>query len=503
MSKNLKIYYTSDTHGYIFPTDYINKEQKPMGVLSLKSSFKKDGNTLVLDGGDTIQGSAFAKYMWENQTDTNPITDVFNEVGYDYVTLGNHDFNYNYEGAYSFVKNLKAQCILANVIDHKGKLNFKPYSIRTLENGIKVGIIGIVTDYVSLWEKPEHLTHLEILDAFETMKTTLDIVRPLCDITVVIYHGGFEADIATGRILAKGKENIGYRVCKELDVDLLLTAHQHMPLEGRELFGTHVLQLPPNASKYAEINIEIDGNTKSISSNFYFPNPIDSKEISKDLLQTQDKIQHWLDQDVGCFSQAIEPISKLDMSLKGSKLADFCNKVQLEYTGADFSCTSLGNNPMGFKEQVTTRDILAAYQFPNTIKVLEIDLNTLKKALERCGEYYALENGKVEVAECFVYPKVEHYNYDFFAGFDYVFDITKPVGQRVESITINAKPLEDKNYTIAMSDYRATGTGGYEFYADCLLVKEYGIDLQELIIEYVRKQKCVVVEDVKNFEVKF
>ena len=503
MEKRLKIYYTSDTHGYLFPTDYVNKEEKAMGVLSSGKAFNKDGNTLILDGGDTIQGSAFVKYMRENQGEGHAISEVFNEAGYDYVTLGNHDFNYDYTGTLSYLSHLNAECVLANVIDHKGQLGLKPYVIHTLENGLKVGIIGLVTDYVSLWEKPQHLEHLEVQDTFEAAKRTLEEVKPLCDLTVAIYHGGFEADLVTGKALAKGKENVGYQICKELDFDVLLTAHQHMPVEGQYIHGTYTLQLPANAAKYAEVEVVVTKEGKSITSHCHMPEPISMEEVPVKLIQMQEQVQHWLDQKVGCFSEAIPPLSKLELALKGSRLADFCNQVQFEHTGADFSCTSLGNNPIGFNEEVTTRDIMAAYQFPNTIKVLEIDKATLKKALERSAQYYTVKEGEIVISDCFITPKVEHYNYDFFAGLDYVFDISKPIGERVTSMTVNGKPLEDRKYTIAMSDYRATGTGGYEFYSECLLVKEYGVDIQELVIEYIRKVECVKVNNQVNFEVKF
>lgn len=503
MEKRLKIYYTSDTHGYLFPTDYVSKEEKPMGVLSCGTAFEKDGNTLILDGGDTIQGSAFAKYMWENQTEGCAISEVFNKAGYDYVTLGNHDFNYDYQGAKRYLSHLEATCVLANVIDHKGDLGLKPYVIHTLENGLKVGLVGLVTDYVSLWEKPEHLQHLEILDTFETAKRTLEEVKPLCDVTVGIYHGGFEADLKSGELLAKGKENVGYRICKELDFDILLTAHQHMPVEGTELHGTYVLQLPANAAKYAQVEVVVGEEGKKITAQCLAPEAIDLTQVPQGLAEMQDKVQTWLDQKVGRFSEAITPLSKLDLALQGSKLASFCNRVQLAHTGADFSCTSLGNNPIGFNKEVTTRDIMAAYQFPNTIKVLEVDEAILRQALERSAEYYTLKDGEIVISECFISPKVEHYNYDFFAGLEYTFDISRPVGERVTKITVNGKPLENRKYTIAMSDYRATGTGGYEFYSECPLVKEYGVDIQELIIEYIKGHECIIVDGSNNFEVKF
>ena len=55
--KNLKVYFTSDLHGYMYPTDYIDRSQKNIGLLNIINQFEKDCNTLIIDAGDTIQGS--------------------------------------------------------------------------------------------------------------------------------------------------------------------------------------------------------------------------------------------------------------------------------------------------------------------------------------------------------------------------------------------------------------------------------------------------------------
>ena len=92
--KNLKIYFTSDLHGYIYPTDYRNNDKKNMGLLNIINSYKKDENTLIIDGGDTIQGSPFTTYISKEKYDMHPVAKAMNIGGYDYITLGNHDFNY-------------------------------------------------------------------------------------------------------------------------------------------------------------------------------------------------------------------------------------------------------------------------------------------------------------------------------------------------------------------------------------------------------------------------
>lgn len=60
--KKLTIYFTSDLHGYIYPTDYRGSEEKELGLFKCASRFHKDGNTLVIDGGDILQGSPLGAF---------------------------------------------------------------------------------------------------------------------------------------------------------------------------------------------------------------------------------------------------------------------------------------------------------------------------------------------------------------------------------------------------------------------------------------------------------
>ena len=78
-----------------------------------------------------------------------------NRCGYDYVTLGNHDFNYGMAYLDSYLDALHARCVCQNVRRADGSTRF-PARVHTLENGLRVGIVGIVTDYVNIWERPDY-----------------------------------------------------------------------------------------------------------------------------------------------------------------------------------------------------------------------------------------------------------------------------------------------------------------------------------------------------------
>ena len=99
MEKTVQIYYTSDTHGHIFPVNYAANCSEKSGLLNLADQMEKDGNTLVLDGGDSLQGTPLTQYYLENRGrwPVHPVAAAFNAMGLDYFTLGNHDFNFGYE----------------------------------------------------------------------------------------------------------------------------------------------------------------------------------------------------------------------------------------------------------------------------------------------------------------------------------------------------------------------------------------------------------------------
>ena len=118
--KNLKIYFTSDMHGYLYPTNYIDKEPKNIGLINMINDFKKDGNTLIMDAGDTIQGSPLTYYLSGQKFNIHPIADIMNSAGYDFITLGNHDFNYGLLYLRKYLRTLNAKCLSANVVDKTG-----------------------------------------------------------------------------------------------------------------------------------------------------------------------------------------------------------------------------------------------------------------------------------------------------------------------------------------------------------------------------------------------
>ncbi len=489
MEQTFRIYYTSDTHGHVFPVNYASNTAEASGLLNLACQVEKDGDSLILDGGDSLQGTPLLQYYLDHPRafPLHPVAAAFNALGLDYFTLGNHDFNFGYAALKHYLLSMNAVCLCANLMDLKGELPLRAEAVHTLASGLRVGVTGIVTDHVNVWEQPQNLEHLRITDAFTAAKNSLARLRPQCDVCVCIYHGGFEEDLATGQLLSSSGENLACKLARELDFDLLLTGHQHMAVEGVRLGRSYAVQPPANAGQYLRIQGVHSGGSCRFSSALLPVGQRHPAQPYESLLPLQAQVQVWLDQPLGILQRPIPPEEKLPAALQGSQVAALFNQVQLAATGADFSCTSLGNTPVGLASPVTMRGVTSAYLFSNTLVVLEVTEPVLRAALERCAAYFTLKDGRPTVSDAFLLPKIEHYNYDFFAGLAYTFDLRRPVGSRVTRLArLGGGPLGPGPFRLCTSNYRATGTGGYEALRNCPVLWRGSTEMPELVARYIQ-----------------
>ena len=201
--------------------------------------------------------------------------------------------------------------------------------------------------------------------------------------------------------------------------------------------------------------------------------------------------QDWLDQVVGHLEAPLTLDTPLHMATNGTPLADLFNTVQLAASGAQISVTSLANDAAGLPQTVRRRDILNAYPYTNTLTILQITGAVLRRAMERSAEYFIRNaDGTLRISDAFLKPKVEHYNYDYYAGVHYVFDCSRPIGQRVTELCVNGRPVADDDvFTACLSSYRASGTGGYDCYVGCPVLREIGTEMSDLLLDFFQPNR--------------
>ncbi|MBO0439820.1 bifunctional metallophosphatase/5'-nucleotidase [Candidatus Enterococcus ikei] len=503
MKQQLKIYYTSDVHGYLFPTNYADTQEKEMGLLKCIPNFQKDQNTLIIDGGDMLQGSALASYSQAHPEEGFPQAKVLNQTGYDFVTLGNHDVNFGTSYLYRYLEALDAVCVCENILDAKDQTKKFPWTIKTLGNGLKVGIVGVVTDYINVWEKEDNIKDIIVSDPFETAKQALEEVKPQVDLTICIYHGGFERDVKSGKRLSKTSENVGYKICEELEFDLLLTGHQHLLIEGQLLHGTYIVQPSANATTYFEIDIEIVENNIKITSTVGKPSVQPEVELLEQLQPLETKVQSWLDQTIGKLNSDALAGDKLEMALRGSPVVELIGAVQLAESQAQIAVVSLANTSPGFHKEVTMRDVIATYPYTNHLITLRITGKQLKEVIEKNTNYFSIDDqNQVIISPSYLYPKVEHYHFDFFIGVEYTVDLCQKLGNRVNALRYKNQLIEEEDeFTIALSDYRASGGGGFPTYLECPVINEGAQEIVESIVTYIQSQEEIDLPKMLDYKI--
>ena len=93
MKIEFKIIYTSDSHGRITAYDFMKKSYGPFGLSRLNQYLNEiEEPYLLIDNGDFLQGSPLLDVTRKEKI-SQPVANVFNRMGYQYVTVGNHDFN--------------------------------------------------------------------------------------------------------------------------------------------------------------------------------------------------------------------------------------------------------------------------------------------------------------------------------------------------------------------------------------------------------------------------
>lgn len=502
MKLNLLI--TTDIHGHIFPSDYRSQtNDKNYGLARIATAikkFKEKENVLIIDNGDAIQGTPLLTYANQNiNTYQNPMAKAFNLLGYNYINLGNHDFNYGSHVLHKYIKENNAKLLTTNLTINGEKPG--QTQIIKIENK-KIALIGALTQYIPNWENPDDIKNMTFKSAYSHIKQEVKRIKDKVDIIIAVYHGGMEKDLETNIPTEKltGK-NEGSEISTIKELDILITGHQHRSI-NQYVNGTYITQTNKNATEF--ITLSIDLNTKEITSQIH-----QSKDykIDKTFLNyfkdIEQDTQNWLD----------EPIGKLidgDLLVKDVKKArlykhpivSLINQIQQDYTQADFSSFALFDDIVGLNETITMRDIVNTYPYPNSLVLKEVTGHDIKAMLEHSASYYMVENDEIIINPRYIYPKPQHYNYEMMDGLDYTINASNERGSKISKMMRHGKPFNlDKTYTLVVNNYRAQGGGHYEMIKNAKTIQEFPLQVMDVIYEYIKKKVHIKVNHRNNITI--
>jgi 2',3'-cyclic-nucleotide 2'-phosphodiesterase/3'-nucleotidase len=512
---------TSDLHGHILPIHYSNNSSNEVGLAKIATIIKQERENstavIVIDNGDLIQGTPLAYHHARlDNASTDPMVLCLNALHFDAAVIGNHEFNYGLDVLHKAIKESQFPWLCATIVDaNSGEPYFgRPYLVKELPEGVRVGILGLTTPYIPNWENPNHIVGMQFIDAVEAANKWVKLLREeeKVDLVVVSYHGGFERDPITGEATEPlTGENQGYRLCQEVaGIDVLMTGHQHRQIAGLEINGVLIMQPGSQGTLLGKVEIELEQTeqgwkivTKKSGLIPVTGVPADAA-ILKLVCPYEAKNQEWLDQPIGKLTGDMLVKDPMQTRLKDNALIEFINRVQMELSGADISNTALFDNVSpGFPANITMRDIVSNYVYPNTLRVIRISGQDIKNALEQTANYFKLsETGSIEVNPQFIEPKPQHYNYDMWEGITYRLNISRAVGGRVVQLDYKGSPVDmNGQYDVVMNNYRAGGGGNYAMFQGKPVVKDIPTDVSELLASYIMERGTIEATLNHNWEV--
>ncbi|MBN2605368.1 MAG: bifunctional metallophosphatase/5'-nucleotidase [Bacilli bacterium] len=442
----LDIYYLNDFHGAILETDDYIGAANIANFLITKQAENPE-NTIILAGGDMLQGSAMSNYYYGLSTIT-----LMNQMHFDAFGIGNHEFDWGLEVVTNYFDddetNGEANFPLlgANVF-LKGTTTIpdgiEPYTI--IERGdYKIGIIGTVAyglEYAiagSKIEDYEFAPPVPIIEEYATyLRTEAD-----CDFIILISHDpGTTLNIQASALSGDAK------------LDAIFNAHSHSDYVSSNM-GLPILQAGSNGKLVGYVRLNLENNAVSsftLENLTYYSNP---------LLQTPNQTVLDLVNIYKAETDALfnSPLITTDEYLSKTDLSNWISKLMRTATDSDIGFQNSGGTRINVADQTVINNsvLYEIWPFDNVIITAYIkgsDVKTLMKNL--------ISDTTITTFNDDTYYKI--------ATNDYVFDQYKDYFTNVNQITNTGILLRD----LAKDEFTLQGNTYPFFYLDNPLLIEH------------------------------
>ena len=506
---------TTDLHGNIYPIDYYTDKADNRGLAKIATLIKRvrkeNPNALLVDSGDTIQGTP-SQYFHnkKNNATRDPMMLVMSSLHYDAMAVGNHEYNFGLQVLEKARSEAEFPWLSANTYKTGTETTYyKPYLVKEV-SGVRVGILGLTTPGIPNWENAPNYAGLEFREPVAQAKKWVAELRDKedVDIVVIAMHMGLEEDLRTGEINPGqvANENRAIALAREVPgIDVIFMGHTHRDTPAVLLNGVLMTQANHWGRHLARADfyMQNDGARWRVYAKAARTIPVDDKvEADAEVLKLAEpynaETQKWLSRVIG---ESAEELSAREARFRDTAILDLIQKVQLDAGKADVSMVAPFNLEARIaKGPVTVRNIAGLYVYENTLIVLEVTGQQLKDALEHSAKFFRpYQSGKTPAE--LVDEKIPAYNLDIAEGVEYDLDIRRPSGDRIQSLRFKGKPLAPtQKLRLATNNYRVTGGGGYSMYKNAPVLYRSSEEIRELIIDWVERNKNIPATPTNNWK---
>ena len=513
---------TSDLHGNIWSYSYEdNTESDNNGMARLYTYIEQvrseNPTVFLVDAGDDIQGTIMTDDIANKDPENeHPVIAAMNFMGYDAMTLGNHEFNWGIPAMMQILGQASFPVLGANVLDKDGNyVTGKGWTI-VERGGVRLAIIGVCTPDIPIWDgTKEGIDDTTFEAGSPAVKKAIEEIGDQADIILVSAHMGQFAEFDED-----GGSDSGQKIVEDNpEVDILQVAHMHITVDDK-IGETPVVGVRNSGREIARIDVTLDPDRhiKDISTEIvdmadYAPSEaIREIPVVKALHeQTISFIQGAVNEDgepgepLGITTAEFQPEDEIkglpEGKLQDTAVMDLILNIQLINSGADVTSCALFRDTSDLPEgPINYGNIFDIYKFDNTLYTLDVTGRELKDYMEWAAECYnQWVPGDINIS---FDPEYPGYLYDMFAGVDYEINLSKPKGERIENVMFRGEPLKDDQVLkLAVNNYR---------YSSCLKTKdlvegkrdwESSNSIRDMIVDYFDENSPVAPSVDNNWHI--
>jgi 2',3'-cyclic-nucleotide 2'-phosphodiesterase (5'-nucleotidase family) len=316
--RTLTILHLNDLHAHITP------ENSRGGFAYLATVIKREragcADCILLNAGDLVQGSPVSTIFHGE-----PIYQLANLLGFDAACLGNHEFDYGWAQAAQFAHIATYPVVTANVVNAAGNLMTpEPYTILQV-NGLRVAVIGGMTDTLNTLSTPKSLGEWHTIPVVETVRRYGRQLRSQSDLVVLLAH------------ISGAEENEILNSVPEIPVSV--TGHIHSGItEALSHDGRVLVRARSYGEELGRLDLKIDTRKKALVSWTWKRIPVDSARIEPDAAMAA-QVKFWEDKVA---IQVDRPLAISSRVFNKSEVKRLIEQAVREETHSDFAWMNMG-----------------------------------------------------------------------------------------------------------------------------------------------------------------
>lgn len=490
----IEILHTNDIHGYLRPNDQGKGGAGAVATIvdaaRLRAKKEADYGVLVMDAGDLQGGGAEDSFSRGAM-----MADYLFGAGYDVYTPGNHDFGYGMKVLTDMTRAFRAKggtALAVNIRKMQGgdqATDVCDGSAVFTVKGVKVGVVGATTPGTERMNLDENVEGLHFADPIEPVKKEVrEIKKHGANVVVMLSHVGLD----NARYVDDKKIAAAVK-----DLRVVVGGHSHTTMDKPFIEPTNkavIVQAGSQGRWLGSLTLYFDKKTHE---------PLDengdgaidheyklielSREPGAHELASSLKSKYWDpvqtqletkvgDADIGLYRKYYKTESQLG-NLLADAMLEAAPGSQIALSATSELRADLRRGP------IATKDVFEVVPFDNEVVKLKIAGYLIKEIIDGVfGEGRRFVN---------------------VAGMEILVDSRKPEGQRVQSIKIGGKEIDDNTkYDLSTTDFMAQGKGGFKQFENKPKYEKTGISNREALTRRIQKLKTVTAEAIEMHRVR-